>query len=164
VSNISGKCVDMLKGKRKKLSPEESLESILGANAGLPNWRQVIRRPRRRAAIAYHWLDDDGKDVWAEFEWRRRFYRDAQGQVQIGNLVIYCRQSEKPKGGFIVDGKAYSIKRPGGDIVKVSYEFQGEKVTVPEDIVTAFQEVWHINIDRHLISQAYDKWKRENLP
>ena len=157
----------MIRGKRKNLSPEENLESILDANAGLPDWRQLIKRPRRRVAIAYHWLDDNRKDVWAEFEWRRRFYRDAQGQVRLGAVITYCRQSEKPKGGFIVDGKVHSIQRPGRDIVKVSYEFTiepGKKIIVPDDIVTAFREVWHIDIDRHLTSQAYDKWKKDNLP
>jgi hypothetical protein len=158
----------MIKGKHKNLSPEENLESILDANVGLPAWRQVIRRPRQRVAIAYHWLDDNRKDVWAEFEWRRGFYRDTQGQVKIGTLITYRRQSENPKGGFIADGKAHSIQRPGGDIVKVSYEFPGHetgpRVLVPDDIVTAFREVWHIDIDRHLTSQAYHKWKKDNLP
>jgi len=155
----------MIKGKRKNLNPDENLDSILDANAGLPTWRQVIRRPRRRVAIAYHWLDNDGKDVWAEFEWQRRFYRDAQGQVRLGSVITYCRQSEKPKGGFIADGKAYSIVRQSGEIAKVNYAFaQGKTISVPDDIVAAFREVWHINIDRNLTSQAYNKWKNDNLP
>ena len=49
----------MIKGKRKNLNPEENLDSILNANAGLPAWRQVIKRPRRRVTIAYHWNDDN---------------------------------------------------------------------------------------------------------
>ena len=102
--------------------------------------------------------------LWAEFEWRRRFYRDAQGQVKIGTLITYRRQSEKPKGGFIADGKAYSIERPSGDIVQVSYQFARDKISVPDDIVAAFRKVWHINIDRNSTSQAYNKWKNDNLP
>ena len=155
----------MIKGKHKNLSPEENLESILNANVGLPDWRQVIRRPRRRVAIAYYLSTPK---LWAEFQWSKHFYRDAQGQMKIGTLITYRRQSEKPKGGFIVDGKAHPIQRPGGDIVKVSYDFPGHEtgpqLLVPDDIVTAFREVWHIDIDRHLTSQAYDKWKRDNLP
>lgn len=155
----------MIKGKRKNLSPEANLDSILDANAGLSAWRVKVGRPRRRVSITYHWLDNDGKDVWAEFEWRRRLYRDAQGQVKFGAFLTYHRQSEKPKGGFIVDGKAHSIKRPSGEIAKVSYTFeQGKTISVPNDIVAAFREVWHINIDSNLTSQAYDKWKKENLP
>ena len=154
----------MIKGKRKNLDPEENLESILDANAELPDWRVKVRRPRRRVSITYHWLDNDRKDVWAEFEWRRRLYRDAQGQVKFGAIITYHRQSEKPKGGFIADGKAYSIERPSSDIVQVSYQFTGDKVSVPDDIVAAFREVWHINIDRNLTNQAYDKWKKDNLP
>ena len=155
----------VIKGKRKNLSAEENLESILDANVGLPDWRQVIRRPRRRVAIAYYL---ETPKLWAEFEWRRRFYRDAQGQVKLGSVITYCRQSEKPKGGFISDDKAHSIERPSGDIAKVSYDFPGHEtgpqVLVPDDIVTSFREVWHIDIDRHLTSQAYDKWKKDNLP
>ena len=155
----------MIKGKRKNLSPEENLDSILDANAGLPAWRVKVARPRRRVTIAYHWTSDNGKDVWAEFEWRQRYYRDSQGQFRLGSTLTYHRQSEKPKGGFIADGKAYSIERPSGEIAKVNYAFvQGKTISVPDDIVAAFREVWHINIDRNLTSQAYDKWKRENLP
>ena len=51
--------VVMIKGKRKNLSPEENFDSILDANAGLTAWRQVVKRPRRRVAIAYHWFDND---------------------------------------------------------------------------------------------------------
>lgn len=152
----------MIKGKRKNLSPDENLESILYANAGLPSWRQVIRRPRRRVAIAYYL---DTPKVWAEFEWHRRFYRDAWGQVRLGSMITYCRQSEKPKGGFIADGRAYSIERPSGETAKVSYTFtQGKTISVPDDTVAAFREVWHINIDKDLTNQAYDKWKKNNLP
>ncbi|MFC1869862.1 hypothetical protein ACFLYE_01160 [Chloroflexota bacterium] len=157
----------MIKGKRKNLAPAENLEHILEANAGLPAWRQVIRRPRRRVAIAYHWLDDNGKDVWAEFEWRRRFNRDTWGKLRSGTVISYRRQSEKPKGGFIVDGRAHSIERPSGEIAKVSYEFPlepGKKIVIPDDIVAAFRAIWHIEVDRNLTSQAYDKWKKDNLP
>ena len=155
----------MIKGKRKNLSPDENLESILNANVGIPDWRQVIRRPRRRVAIAYYL---GTPKLWAEFEWHRRFYRDNWGHMKIGNFITYHRQSEKPRGGFVADGKAHSIRRPGGDIVKVSYDFPGHdtgpKVLVPEDIVIAFRVVWHIGIDRNLTNQVYDKWKKDNLP
>jgi hypothetical protein len=154
--------VAMIKGKRKNLEPGKNLESILEANVGLPAWRQVVRRPRRRVAIAYY---IDEPKLWAEFEWRRRLYRDARGQVKLGSVITYRRQSEKPRGGFIADGKAHSIERPGGEIVKVSYAFAQDKtISVPDDIVVAFREVWHINIDKDLTSQAYKKWKADNLP
>lgn len=155
----------MIRGKRKKLAPNENLQSILAANAGLPDWRVKLRRPRYRVAVAYHWLDDNGKDVWAEFECRQRYYRDNQGEYRLGTVVTYRRQSEKPRGGFIADGKAYSIMRPSGDFVRTSYAFeQGKTINVPDDIVVAFREIWHINIDRELPREAYNKWKRENLP
>ena len=155
----------MIKGKRKNLEPGKNLESILEANIGLPAWRQIVRRPRRRVAIAYFWGKDGKKPVWAEFEWQQRYYRDARGQVKLGSVITYRRQSEKPRGGFIADGKAHSIERPGGEIVKVSYAFAQDKtISVPDDIVVAFREVWHINIDKDLTSQAYKKWKADNLP
>jgi len=152
----------MIKGKRKNLDPDENLASILNANAGLSAWRVKVRRPRRRVAIAYYLSTPK---LWAEFEWRRRFYRDAHGQAKIGVVITYRRQSEKPKGGFIVGGKAHSIERPSGEIVKINYAFaQDKNVSVPEDIVIAFREVWDINIDRNMTSQAYDNWKKDNLP
>ena len=151
----------MIKGKRKNLSPKENIENILDANAGLPAWRQVIRRPRRRVAIAYY-LDEP--KLWAEFEWRKRFYRDTWGKLKIGTVITYLRQSEKPKGGFIADGKDHSIERPGGETTKANYTFaQGKTISVPDDIVAAFREVWHIDIDRNSTSQAYNKWKNDNL-
>jgi hypothetical protein len=154
----------MIKGKRKNLNPEENLESILDANAGLSDWRVKTKRPRRRVAIAYHWQDKKGKHLWAEFTWRRGVFTDAHGQVKLGVIVTYNRSREKPKGGFIADGKAYSIKRPNRDIVRSSYQFPGERVSVPDDIIIAFKKVWFINIPGDYISQAYDKWKKANLP
>jgi hypothetical protein len=154
----------MIKGKRKNLSPEENLESILDANVGLPNWRVKTRRPRRRVAIAYRGRDERGRDLWAEFEWRRGVFTDAHGQVKLGVIVTYNRSREKPKCGFIADGRDYSIRRPNKDIVRVSYQFPEKKINVPDDIVTAFRKVWYINIPVDFIAQAYDKWKKENDP
>jgi hypothetical protein len=155
----------VIKGKRKNLDPEENLGRIIEANAELPAWRQVIRRPHRRVAIAYFLGKDSKIPLWAEFEWQRRYYRDVRGQVQLGSVITYRRESEKPKGGFIADGKGHSIERQSGEIVKVSYAFAQDKtISVPDDIVVAFREVWHINIDKDLTSQAYKKWKADNLP
>jgi hypothetical protein len=152
----------VIKGKRKNLSPEENLQSILNANVGLPSWRQVIRRPRRRVAIAYYWLDDKRQDVWAEFQLSTRLYKDSQGQFRFGAFATYRRQREKPKGGFIADGRLQLVQRPSGEFVRVRYMFPRKPIRVPEDVVIAFRGVWNIEVNGDLINQAYQKWKEKN--
>ena len=117
----------MIRGKRKNLDPEENLDSILGANAGLRSWRHKEHRAKGRVAVAFSSKNADGAiNLWIEVELYQRMrihsaggqrlvhgHLESYGRFEIIKSLVWRQLDKKPRSGFIADGTLQRIRPPG---------------------------------------------------